>query len=81
MTKDYKWGKKILFWAFCSASVGHVAKLILHCRRVLPNSWLEHIWYPDSFFKNAKEVKFHEMTIPNHYLWLWKDKTILYMVK
>jgi hypothetical protein len=21
------------------------------------------------------------MTIPNHYIWLWKDKTILYMVK
>jgi len=39
------------------------------------------MWRPDSFFKNAKSVTFQTMTIPNHYLWLYKDKTILYMVK
>ncbi|XP_065583198.1 glycine receptor subunit alpha-2-like [Artemia franciscana] len=49
--------------------------------RLLPVSWLKEIWHPDSFFKNAKRVTFHDMTIPNHYIWLYKDKTILYMVK
>lgn len=39
------------------------------------------MWRPDSFFKNAKAVTFQTMTIPNHYMWLYKDKTILYMVK
>ena len=49
--------------------------------RLLPIEWLTQIWRPDSFFKNAKDVTFQTMTIPNHYIWLWKDKTILYMVK
>lgn len=49
--------------------------------RLLPIEWLNMIWRPDSFFKNAKSVTFQTMTIPNHYIWLWKDKTILYMVK
>lgn len=49
--------------------------------RMLPIEWLTEIWRPDSFFKNAKSVTFQTMTIPNHYIWLWKDKTILYMVK
>ena len=41
----------------------------------------EEIWRPDSFFKNAKAVTFQRMTIPNHYLWLYKSKKIMYMVK
>lgn len=49
--------------------------------RLLPIEWLTEIWRPDSFFKNAKDVTFQTMTIPNHYIWLWQDKTILYMVK
>ncbi|XP_050528446.1 glycine receptor subunit alpha-3 isoform X2 [Daktulosphaira vitifoliae] len=49
--------------------------------RLLEVDWLKNIWRPDSFFKNAKAVTFQTMTIPNHYMWLYKDKTILYMVK
>ncbi|XP_053211730.1 glycine receptor subunit alpha-1-like isoform X2 [Panonychus citri] len=49
--------------------------------RLLPLKWLDYMWRPDSFFKNAKQVKFQEMTIPNHYIWLYSDKRILYMVK
>jgi hypothetical protein len=41
----------------------------------------QDIWRPDSFFKNAKQVTFQRMTIPNHYLWLYKNKQIMYMVK
>ncbi|KAJ8955456.1 hypothetical protein NQ318_003556, partial [Aromia moschata] len=47
--------------------------------RILDVDWLHSIWRPDCFFKNAKSVTFHEMTIPNHYLWLYHDKTLLYM--
>lgn len=49
--------------------------------RLLEVEWLKNIWRPDSYFKNAKSVTFQTMTIPNHYMWLYKDKTILYMVK
>lgn len=49
--------------------------------RLLEVDWLKQMWRPDSFFKNAKSVTFQTMTIPNHYMWLYKDKTILYMVK
>ncbi|KAH9363378.1 hypothetical protein HPB48_006484 [Haemaphysalis longicornis] len=49
--------------------------------RLLPVSWLSRMWRPDSFFKNAKRVTFQEMTIPNHYIWLYADRRILYMVK
>lgn len=49
--------------------------------RILDVEWLRNIWRPDSFFKNAKKVTFHEMSIPNHYLWLYRDKTLLYMAK
>jgi len=49
--------------------------------RLLPLEFLNKIWRPDSYFKNAKKVTFQTMTIQNHYLWLYKDKTILYMVK
>ncbi|XP_042142979.1 uncharacterized protein LOC120837580 [Ixodes scapularis] len=48
--------------------------------RLLPVSWLKRMWRPDSFFKNAKRVTFQEMTIPNHYIWLYSDRRILYMV-
>lgn len=37
--------------------------------RLLPVTLINKIWRPDSFFKNAKEVTFQEMTIPNHYIW------------
>ncbi|XP_037498255.1 glycine receptor subunit alpha-3 [Rhipicephalus sanguineus] len=49
--------------------------------RLLPVNWLHQMWRPDSFFKNAKRVTFQEMTIPNHYIWLYSDGSILYMVK
>ncbi|KAJ9581097.1 hypothetical protein L9F63_023718, partial [Diploptera punctata] len=49
--------------------------------RILDVDWLRDIWRPDCFFKNAKKVTFHEMSIPNHYLWLYHDKTLLYMSK
>lgn len=49
--------------------------------RILDVEWLHEIWKPDSFFKNAKHVTFHEISVPNHYLWLYHDKTLLYMSK
>ncbi|XP_046648613.1 glycine receptor subunit alpha-3-like [Daphnia pulicaria] len=49
--------------------------------RLLDVEWLKSIWRPDSYFKNAKQVTFQTMTIPNHYLWLYRDKKILYVAK
>lgn len=49
--------------------------------RILDVGWLQDIWRPDCFFKNAKKVTFHEMSVPNRYLWLYHDKTLIYMAK
>ena len=49
--------------------------------QLLPIEWLNRIWRPDSYFKNAKQVTFQTMTIPNHYVWLYRDKKIFYMIK
>ncbi|XP_064486603.1 glycine receptor subunit alpha-2-like [Ornithodoros turicata] len=49
--------------------------------RLLEVGLLNRMWRPDSIFKNAKQVTFQTMTVPNHYIWLYRDKTILYMVK
>ena len=49
--------------------------------QLLPVEWLKQIWKPDPFIKEAKSVVMHEVPVPNHYIWLWKDNTILYMSK
>ena len=49
--------------------------------RILDVRWISDIWRPDCIFKNAKEIDFQTQTVPNHYLWLYKDQTLLYMVK
>nr|AAL76078.1 histamine-gated chloride channel subunit [Drosophila melanogaster] len=49
--------------------------------RILDVDWLHSIWRADCFFKNAKKVTFHEMSIPNHYIWVYHDKTLFYMSK
>lgn len=55
--------------------------VILFYFSILDVGWLQNIWRPDVFFKNAKQVTFHEMSVPNHYLWLYHDKTLIYMAK
>ncbi|CAL4122876.1 unnamed protein product, partial [Meganyctiphanes norvegica] len=42
---------------------------------------LSKIWLPDSIIKNAKQINFQTMTVPNHFIWIYLDHTILYMVK
>ncbi|CAM1326233.1 Hiscl2 (predicted) [Pycnogonum litorale] len=49
--------------------------------RILDIEWLKYIWSPDTFVKNAKQVTFHEMSVPNHYIWIYQNKNILYMAK
>ncbi|GIX83921.1 glycine receptor subunit alpha-2 [Caerostris extrusa] len=49
--------------------------------RILDVGWLQYIWRPDSFLRMQKKVTFHDMSVPNHYLWLYYDKTLLYMAK
>lgn len=53
----------------------HFNKIINHIRDLI------FLKMQSSFFKNAKSVTFQTMTIPNHYMWMYRDKTILYMVK
>ncbi|CAL8097859.1 unnamed protein product [Orchesella dallaii] len=49
--------------------------------QVLDVNWMEDFWRPDCFFRNAKSVKLHDMTVPNHFLWLYNDKTLMYMAR
>lgn len=50
-------------------------------RTNLPVEWTDHIWKPDTYFKNAKDVKFQTLMVPNQYLWLMKDQKIMYMTR
>lgn len=49
--------------------------------RVLDVEWLQHIWRPDTFFRNAKSIRFGKMTTPNHYLWVYRNNTIMHTMK
>ncbi len=42
--------------------------------------WLDEIWHPDSFFKNAKDISSHSV-VSNKYIWLYKDKSLFYSIK
>ncbi|XP_031632825.1 glycine receptor subunit beta-like [Contarinia nasturtii] len=50
--------------------------------RLIEVDWLKNMWRPDSFFKNAKSVTFQTMTIPNHYMWMYRYvcMNILYII-
>lgn len=49
--------------------------------RVLDLEWLKRIWRPDTFFRNAKSVQFETVTTPNHYLWIYRNNTIMHTMK
>merc|ERR1719154_475988 len=49
--------------------------------RLLPAEWLADMWRPDLYIENAREITPHTLPVPNHYLWLYKDKSILYQTK
>lgn len=49
--------------------------------RALDVEWLNHIWHPDLSFYNAKSVHFQKITVPNHYLWLCRNDTLMHMMK
>ncbi|KAI1708589.1 neurotransmitter-gated ion-channel ligand binding domain-containing protein [Ditylenchus destructor] len=38
----------------------------------------QHIWLPDLYFSNARNSKFHEVTVPNFNLFIAQDGTIAY---
>lgn len=69
-----------LKWHF---SIKNIDLLSENCWNVCQNQkrFFLLLFFCDSFFKNAKSVTFQTMTIPNHYIWMYRDKTILYMVK
>ena len=46
-----------------------------------PEEVLDSLWRPDVYFKNAKDVRFHERMVPNHYVWFYPDNKIVYMAK
>ena len=39
-----------------------------HDELVFGEEMLSKVWWPDTFFANAKQVKFHEATIKNAFL-------------
>ena len=55
------------------------------CKWTLRKNWkplLTNVCLPFLVLpQNAKKVTFQDMTIPNHYIWLHEDRSILYMVK
>ncbi|XP_065212737.1 glycine receptor subunit alphaZ1-like isoform X2 [Planococcus citri] len=53
----------------------------LRAYRILDPAWLGSVWQPDTVFKNAREVTFHEKIVPNHYLWMLPNKALVYVTK
>lgn len=49
--------------------------------RLIDVEWINHFWRPDTYFRSAKSVQLQTITVPNHYLKLYKDNTIKYTMK
>lgn len=47
----------------------------------LDTEWLNEIWRPDTYFRNAKSSKFQTIPVPNHYLLLNRDGSLEYVMK
>ena len=48
---------------------------------VLNIDWRKEIWMPDIFFENSIDGNVQETIIPNMYLWLFRNKTVLFTAR
>lgn len=48
--------------------------------RMATDSW-NHIWIPDTFFRNEKAASFHEVTVKNRLVRLTNNGTVWYVTK
>ena len=39
------------------------------------------VWMPDTFFRNEKEAKKHEIIVPNVYVRIYPNGNILYSIR
>lgn len=39
------------------------------------------VWMPDTFFRNEKEARKHEIIVPNVYVRIFPDGEILYSIR
>lgn len=42
---------------------------------------MKDIWYPDLFFVNEKEARYHDIMVPNRLLRVYPDGQIFYSVR
>ena len=42
---------------------------------------MDRIWVPDVYFRNEKEASFHEVTVPNKYMHLYPNGTVIYSMR
>ncbi|XP_041357505.1 glycine receptor subunit alpha-2-like [Gigantopelta aegis] len=42
---------------------------------------MDKIWVPDVYFRNEKEASFHEVTVPNKYMHLYPNGTVIYSMR
>lgn len=47
----------------------------------LDTSVMDSIWTPDLYFVNEKNAAFHHVTVPNKFLHVYPDGTIIYSVR
>ena len=39
------------------------------------------VWMPDTFFRNEKEGRFHNILVPNVYIRIFPDGYVLYSIR
>ncbi|KAJ8298416.1 hypothetical protein KUTeg_024947 [Tegillarca granosa] len=61
-------------------------RLQFHNKSTIP--WLEldqklidKVWIPDTYFSNEKKATFHQVTVPNRLLHLYKNGTVFYSIR
>lgn len=42
---------------------------------------MDKVWYPDTFFINERDAKFHEMTVPNKLMHIFSNGTVFYSMR
>ncbi|GFR99777.1 glycine receptor subunit alpha-2 [Elysia marginata] len=42
---------------------------------------MDKVWYPDTFFINEREAKFHEVTVPNKLMHIFSNGTVFYSLR
>lgn len=71
--KDVTMVKKSFLWIFLFENIGRLKYLTL--------TEANRVWMPDLFFSNEKEGHFHNIIMPNVYIRIFPNGSVLYSIR